>query len=153
MNEGEELRLTCHPNVVWTDNRPIKFLWLYNFEKKNNDTPLSENQTYRTIATKYEAGTYKCQAKSQLGDAEDSVDVTVVGAEGDQERQSLNQQTIPMVGFSIAGLIIFIMITAVLVYRRTMSQQMKTHAEDRASKHNINGNFNCNLQTYQSGMG
>ena len=150
LHVGEKLRLTCHPNIL-TDN--ITFLWLYHDAQKNIDTPLLENQTYSTTVTIYVTGTYKCQAKSQRnGNAEDSVNVTVVESGGDTDKQIggdkdrriggnkdkeiLSKQSAYLLGFAIAALIISIIIASVLAHRRYMAKNVEKYKVDQKGEYN-----------------
>ena len=142
LNVGEKLRLTCHPNIL-TDN--ITFLWLYHDAQKNIDTPLLENQTYSTTVTIYVAGTYKCQATSQRnGNAEDSVNVTVVESGGgtdkqiggNKDKEILSKQSAYLLGFAIAALIISIIIASVLAHRRYMAKNVEKYKADQKGEYN-----------------
>ena len=120
---GEELRLTCRPNVQTDD---IEFLWIYSYGELVNKTVISQDQTVKTTASIYETGTYTCQAKSKLGEAEYSVNVTVY-REGERDRQVFNEaKTAPIIAFSFAALIIFSIVTALVIYRNHTKQRTES---------------------------
>ena len=114
LNEGEELVLTCDPSV---SHESLVFSWLYSFENENEipRTLLYSSQVYRTTAALNTTGTYTCLAQSELGEAEDSVYVTVLekGASRESQVESSNTEIIT---YSVIGLVIIIVAAAVAGY-------------------------------------
>ena len=114
LNEGEELVLTCDPSV---SHESLVFSWLYSFENENEipRTLLYSSQVYRTTAALNTTGTYTCHVQSELGEAEDSVYVTVLekGANKDPQVESSNTD---IISYSIIGLAIIIIAAAVAGY-------------------------------------
>ena len=96
------------------------------------------------MTTIQESGIYKCFAKSREGEAEDSVNVTVMEVpvmHGTQRNQTSVLATtigIPILGFSIAGLVIFIIVSSLLVYR-DMSQNSIRMATQQRKQREYNG--------------